>query len=348
MLVFDYFRGQDSTGLAAIKSSDNSVGIAKGAINPIDLFDTKKFTSILNGAQCHTFIGHNRAATKGKVNNTNAHPFYYGKIVGVHNGTLDQGSWDALETALGEKFDVDSQALICALDRLGIDETIKMIRGAWSLVWYNTEDRTLNFLRNKERPMWYSFTKEGNRMIWASEYHMINSAVCLATEAQKYTLMEDDKGHSFFSTEVDTLYTFDIDTIKNASGERPKAKVRQVKGKEPLVVSNSYSYNGTPFRNTNNGGGNTTNSTTKSVTSYNKNTVVTLFGNKDDPFAGWINEAEFDSITKYGCSFCKAELDFSQEGLVVIEDIDVVLCPKCSGEHQNRVYVPDLNKVIAA
>jgi len=100
MLLLDYLRGVDSTGLAAVRNKDSEVKVVKAAVNPIDLFGYKNFDMVLTGATSKVLIGHNRAATLGKVNNVNAHPFHCGAVVGAHNGTLDRPSWTRLEEAL--------------------------------------------------------------------------------------------------------------------------------------------------------------------------------------------------------------------------------------------------------
>src|SRR3546814_15519590 len=89
LLVFDYFSGPDSTGFAALRK-DGTHRLAKIASNPLNLFDMKRFSEANNGYQSLAFVGHNRFATKGKVNDLNAHPFHYGNIVGAHNGRSEE------------------------------------------------------------------------------------------------------------------------------------------------------------------------------------------------------------------------------------------------------------------
>src|SRR3546814_3133548 len=112
-----------------------------------------RFSEANNVYQSLAFVGHNRFATKGKVNDLNAHPFHYGNIVGAHNGTLEKSSWDALDKKLGEDTDVDSQAIIKSIATFGIEETVPLLQGAWALVWFDMEAQTLNFLRKDERPL---------------------------------------------------------------------------------------------------------------------------------------------------------------------------------------------------
>jgi predicted glutamine amidotransferase len=97
--------------LAAVRSNGD-VKIAKAAASPPELFYDTGFREALNGNQSRAFIGHNRLATRGVVNPFNAHPFQFGHITGAHNGTLETScKWKLRRLGIGEKFDVDSQAL---------------------------------------------------------------------------------------------------------------------------------------------------------------------------------------------------------------------------------------------
>jgi hypothetical protein len=238
LLVLDYFRGVDSTGMAAIRA-DDSLHLAKIASHPIDLFDTGKFKAALSGHNSKAFIGHNRAATKGGVNAVNAHPFECGHIIGAHNGTLDRLSWNRLQDASGEKFDVDSHAIFKAIEVIGIDETVKLMEegstsvdGAWSLVWFDLKENTLNFLRNKHRPLWYAYTKNFDRVFWASEHEMIRTATEMSTNP--YEIFMNTEGFRYFATQENWLYQFDMAKMRKATGGRPKPKVRELKGREPI------------------------------------------------------------------------------------------------------------------
>jgi glucosamine 6-phosphate synthetase-like amidotransferase/phosphosugar isomerase protein len=121
LIHLDYLRGQDSTGFAAIRNSGEAV-IAKIASHPYNLFDTKRFQQALQYGCSKVFLGHNRAATKGAVNEMNAHPFQVGHITGVHNGTLEAKDFTMLEEMLGEKFNVDSEALFAAIAKFGVEK----------------------------------------------------------------------------------------------------------------------------------------------------------------------------------------------------------------------------------
>lgn len=339
LFVLDFFRGPDSTGLAAIRGNgDDSqlVKIAKVPSNPLDLFDMGKFKDALNGYQSIVFLGHNRAATRGVVNHANAHPFQVDHIVGAHNGTLDHSSALALEKVIGEKFPVDSQAVFAGIAKLGIEETLKYMEGAWSLVWYDLKERSLNFLRNKERPMWYAFNKEFDHLFWASEWPMIDYAIKSAPTGN-YEFYSDEKGYRFWATEENIHYKFDIDELKAGGKTRPKPLVRELKGKEPTPAVNYAHAGHDPFMR---GGSATspmatptyqsTSSTTTSRGAKSEKTVFHLVGTPDNPLAGYFTKKQFEEMAKDGCAWCHTPVPYNEKGLLIFERDGIVNCANCS------------------
>ena len=221
LLIVDSLRGVDSTGIAVV-SRTNEVKIAKDVGNPYDLFDNKSFDKAFLGAN-RVCIGHNRWGTVGGTNRKNAHPFQYDHITGVHNGTLKNKY--ALQD--GHKFDVDSQALYSHISDNGLKDAIGLVEGAWSLVWWDDVEQTLNFLRNEERPMCWTRSKDGKVLFFASEAWMLYGV--LGRNGVEHGQVE--------SSNEDWHYSFNI----NNSGEITKPSVVEVKGKP---VSNVVVYNG--------------------------------------------------------------------------------------------------------
>lgn len=367
LLVFDYFRGPDSTGFVALRKSGESK-LIKMATNPIELFDSKKFQDYLQGWSSSVFLGHNRFATKGVINTHNAHPYEFGDIVGAHNGTLSQASWDRIQTALGEKFTTDSMALIASIDKLGIEATVAMLRAsedklacpdAWALIWIDKKDMTINFLRNKERPLWYAYTGDFKKVFWGSEPAILKAALTMAEATHKYELFVNEKGHGYFTFSEDTLYSFKIDDLlKGTFKERPDGRVGPMAGKEvvkEVVQSWKPTYQTTtavdPFT------GDVTSSTkqqlqipsgsTSSTTKSPSNdpgsgNVIHLKGNDFNPLGGFVSEEDFKRYAQYGCSWCQETVEFGDVGIKVYPDIESCLCRECSNlqsEH-NRIYLP--------
>ncbi len=169
LLILDSLRGLDSTGVASV-GVDN-VLLAKSVGDPFQLFETRNFLEILKRRN-FVLLGHNRAATVGKVTRANAHPFDFDTLVGAQNGTLTN-KW---ELPSGNKYDTDTEALFHEIEEKGVKEAISKAKGAWALTWYNKEENTINFLRNKERPFNFAFSEDGKTIFWASELWMLQTA----------------------------------------------------------------------------------------------------------------------------------------------------------------------------
>lgn len=367
LLMYDYFRGPDSTGLAAIRGNGD-VYLAKIASDPVTLFDTGKFKSAISSIS-RVYMGHNRAATRGLINNHNAHPIEYDHIIGAHNGTLDQFSWDRLEKAIDEKFPVDSQALIAAIAKLGVKDAIELCTegrdthtGAWSLTWFDKTDNSINFLRNKHRPMWIAHAKDFRRILWASEWWMLEAAG--RAENFEY-LAEGKEGFRFFPTDENVHYKFDTGLFASASA-KVKPKTKPISGREPLPVVSTVGVD--PFgRGISTGLGNAcgvgnvhqihtrelgeTNSTTTSpgTTLLSPSNYLNWFGTPSHPYAGYIDEKKFEELAKYGCTWCSTTVDYGEPGVTIFETEQLVLCPSCSGHEvvdddaATRIYVTNSN-----
>lgn len=113
---------------------------------------------------------HTRHATKGIKTRENTHPFRMENLILAHNGTLTN------DYALNNKFfEVDSVAIAHYLDQeqntpQGL---VDKVRGAYALMWLDFRGGSLNFLRNKERPL--VFAENDDMVIWASTASVIGA-----------------------------------------------------------------------------------------------------------------------------------------------------------------------------
>lgn len=168
-MLFNMPRGWDSTGVATVKQvngTESDVSFYKRALHVVDYFESKAAKKLLSKFEDYYYVlGHCRAATRGNSTDLNAHPFQYGHITLVHNGTVAQ---HLLPKRADES--VDSADIAASMADAGELETLEKLEGAFSLVWYNQNDDSLNFARNKRKPLAFAFVKDENTMYYGSEW----------------------------------------------------------------------------------------------------------------------------------------------------------------------------------
>lgn len=176
LLMLNVLRGEDSTGMFDIvpkqkkpvlwwKSEHHPLDFLKGTFNSnwLTRWDKTK-------PMCIAL--HTRAATQGKVIKANAHPFYHGNIVGMHNGTISKDFTNR------KKFDTDSEALYYNISKLGLADALEDIRDAdpaYALVFLDMEKRTVNFIRNNKRPLHYCWYL--GSLFWSSDSKHLEVAI---------------------------------------------------------------------------------------------------------------------------------------------------------------------------
>lgn len=169
MLFVDTLRGWDSTGVFMVDQVGN-VRVRKAALDGPAFLKTEAYNALntLSWTKGMFLVGHNRAATRGTVNDQNAHPFVVdNKIVLVQNGTYfgDHKHHKDVE--------VDTEAVAHVIaDNKDVEEALKKINAAYALVWYNTENKTLHLIRNQHRPLYLAKT-EDDTYLFASEQETI-------------------------------------------------------------------------------------------------------------------------------------------------------------------------------
>lgn len=275
MLMFDYERGKDSTGVAVIHDKNEMV-LLKELGHPVHLFDANPDhftdTGVYKKANARMFIGHNRAATKGKVTKENAHPFHFNTVVGAHNGTLV--STYPLEN--GHIHDVDSMAIFDNLDKYEARSVIGDVHGAYALVWYDFNESKAYIIRNDKRPLFWCRREDGDVIFWASEEWML--WVALSKNNIKHTepkMFEENTLYSFDLSKADSfqeMKKLQWETVPNVMGYTPP--VVKPKKTQPTTTFNRGTTNSSATTHTQTSGGGT--KPTSNVLPFTRNHNATL------------------------------------------------------------------------
>lgn len=175
LLILDSTRGTDGTGcyMASINKGKNLIRerLLKQAGPVFDLIENKKWEK--HTFEADLYIGHNRATSTGVNSRDNTHPFEFSKIVGAHNGTLT--GWYSNDYPLQDNVNMDSQWIYYYMSKYGFPQTANKMMGSWSCVWFDKEECSLHFWRNKERPLF--ILKNDDYIVWASEPWMLEAAI---------------------------------------------------------------------------------------------------------------------------------------------------------------------------
>jgi hypothetical protein len=174
MLFIDTFRGWDSTGVFGVDNHGN-LEMHKEASHGPDFICTKEYGEFSKAAirSGKILVGHNRAATRGTINDANAHPFCVDdKIVLVQNGTMRGDHKKHADV------EVDTHAIAHVLAKAeDITSALESFDAAYALVWYNVPEQTLYLIRNSERPLFLVEFDGGGGFMFASEKETILYAI---------------------------------------------------------------------------------------------------------------------------------------------------------------------------
>jgi len=166
MLEICQLRGRDSTGAIHV-GKDLEYDFVKRVGPPMFLLDSREYEAKVERKEAIALIGHCRSKTVGEVNIKNAHPFDFAErqLCGVHNGTLR--AYHQLDTH--EYGKVDSEVMYGHMAIHGAKDTFETVEGAFACVWWDGQEKTINFARNAERPLWFTWSEDLKTMFWASE-----------------------------------------------------------------------------------------------------------------------------------------------------------------------------------
>ena len=231
LLFVSQLRGKHSTGVCSINSAGKAY-YYKRAVCATDFLQLAGYSNTIDETS-KFMLGHARHATIGGKTDNNAHPFAVGRICLFHNGTVRTSSdiagmrpaWNSIET--------DSEKIAhCIAHHEDTKEVLESIDGAYALMWYDSDDHTVNFARNSERTLFIAKNVVGDVFV-SSEKEMLSLVLKRNESADniKITMLP-----------IGNWVKYNIDKFVS---EKPV--VVKFKPKKPPVVVSSYTGGGTYY-----------------------------------------------------------------------------------------------------
>lgn len=232
LLIADSARGMDGTGIFKVLDT-GLVEWRKCQGHPFVLMSSKGFSTrfydpIIKSQFVRFLVGHNRFGTTGSRDTKSAHPFNCKHITLVHNGTVTA----ACTMKELKEYKVDSEAICAAIADRGIDKIVKEMWGPFSIVYFDSNEKTLNLIRNYGRPMFVGAKESRSLLLFGSEEPMLKWV------ADRNNVTDI----SFKATPVDTLVSWKLDEIKPT--------LREIKPYTYSGPSYGHGYNGWQGDNT--------------------------------------------------------------------------------------------------
>jgi len=192
-LTLDTLRGFDSTGIINVDQRFR-VTTQRSLMAGDRFVHSKHYKKDYQDAWCK--IGHNRAATIGNIKLKNTHPFNFGPITLVHNGTLAHKG--ASLPTFDHTLTVDSMQIALALSQGEPNEAAKILEtidGSFAIVWTDQRNESVNMARNSDRPIHYAWNRTKDIMWFMSDgLHLktINKSLW-KTPCEGHTVFQMDK-----------------------------------------------------------------------------------------------------------------------------------------------------------
>lgn len=181
LMLLSSTRGIDGTGLVVGRFSGGPKPISHKVVgDPFYWrFGCKGKDHGIYNITNELFIGHTRWKSVGGSDADSMRkclqPFVFDKTIITHNGTIDYDSYEPyfndshkLANDINETPQKDLQNVFTSIN--GVDS-------AYALAWYNRTSKTMNFLRNSMRTLYFATNNKRSVLYWASEKRMLDFAL---------------------------------------------------------------------------------------------------------------------------------------------------------------------------
>jgi predicted glutamine amidotransferase len=173
-LFVDSLRGSCGTGIYAADLKDEKAFTYKRALIGPDFLNSQQFAQFrARQDRSQVVIGHNRASTIGDARDEHCHPFHFGHIGFVHNGTLRDYRGLVKDNRFSHGVD-SAYAAYSLYENADPLATLEKVQGPYVFVWHDMEKQTFNIARNNNRDICYVLDKDQETLFFASEFGMLS------------------------------------------------------------------------------------------------------------------------------------------------------------------------------
>lgn len=235
MAVETEFRGVDSAGIAGITKDE--FFCTKMAVPAHELYEKVNVKSVILD-KAYFFMGHNRMASIGEVNETNAHPFLGDKYIFVHNGTVPMARKIVERNGMKIEGSTDSESLMVLVEKFGFGALKEFADLSIVAIDRRVESEGIYFYRDCHKPMVICDIRDvAGVVLFASTREIIRKGVEQMTTMNVKHFMD-----RVINTKENKLYRYN----KNGTGKKIKVKAvpelkrikNEVRKEEDAIIDN--------------------------------------------------------------------------------------------------------------
>jgi glucosamine 6-phosphate synthetase-like amidotransferase/phosphosugar isomerase protein len=197
MLLQSVQRGSDSTGMFMVNDKNTTefdrtqnidVFMLKNHVDSKTFVDDPLYKELLDKVSCQTnfIVGHTRQATSGDyADNKNNHPFICGRIIGVHNGIIQNWKQAAEDNNITLSSECDSEIIFELINHFmetandlvkSIQLMAEQLKGWMACAFVDTMNPKELILFRRDAPLYIKTTKASNVLAFASDDTYIKNA----------------------------------------------------------------------------------------------------------------------------------------------------------------------------
>lgn len=360
-LALNIYRGSHSTGVFSLhkhqekKRARYRYRMDKQAEDAWTYLSTNNKTkdAIFKPEGARLLMGHCRHATVGNITAENAHPFQAGSIIGFHNGTIKRAFPGSKDT------ETDSEAFYRLINDVGLKKALEEVEDfdtAYALQYFDSNQGTLNFVRNAKRPLHLAWSASQSTLVWSSEAEDLK----YAADKMNMTLKEVWQPkpymlHAFHVTSNEPVKLVDVEDYTppkktytySSSGTYSNWPYNGCKRWSTELKGYELYHNGTWYPDripesavTPWDAEEEEARAAESIASLHKNKVTPIKGNSHSSFVGYhgrsMTRAEFAELMMEGCANCTKQplidADPDLQYKIGWNDKDHFFCEECCAD----------------